>query len=589
MSLARIRMIQARLVDAIRRHGFLTVVKVIAAALLRYGFVATVRLGGAERPFPWRRGKSAPPSKPATQRGDPDLDDAFTLDPTAWDAWRRSFAGDERAHDSAGAPVPIVFVILGGDGEAAERTWAAVGAMGPGARVWSGEAPGADGLWVFLQAGDVPSPDLPLALARMVRAGAQVVSFDLWREVRGRVQPLLAPGANATLLRAVDYVFSRIAMAPALLPAEAAPDAISPRDLVLRWLDGRPAHEARSLWRHVGRPLVRVEMAEDAVEAARAAVFASRARPVPPVQAPASVVICTRDKGHLTRQLVGRLLDEAPDVVGEVVIVSNNTRNPYALAALADLGRSPRVQVLRINEPFNFSALCNAGVRQTRGQGPLLFLNDDIAPVSEDWLQRMAARLDEPSVGAVGPLLLYPDERVQHAGVYLGKGGGAGHIMRAARLPEDDYLFTACAAREVSALTAAALLTSRAAFEALNGFDEQLAIHLQDVDYCLRLQRIGLTNVFDPAAVLIHMESISIRQMVSDNTVQRLRSAELARFRERWGELIANDPFHPAGFDPDDETLRRLAGSGGLRSRWTGKSALTQAAALADRRGRPVG
>ncbi|MGZ3276050.1 MAG: glycosyltransferase family 2 protein [Caulobacteraceae bacterium] len=148
--------------------------------------------------------------------------------------------------------------------------------------------------------------------------------------------------------------------------------------------------------------------------------------------------------------------------------------------------------------------------------------------------------------------------------MYLGHAGIAGHILRAARLPETDYLLTGCAAREVSAVTGAVLMTSRAAFEALNGLDEQLATYLQDVDYCLRVRGAGLINVFEPASVLIHMESASIRSLETPAFHHR-RYAERLRFVERWGDLLLNDPLHPRGFDLDDETLRRLRGPGGKR------------------------
>ncbi len=107
-------------------------------------------------------------------------------------------------------------------------------------------------------------------------------------------------------------------------------------------------------------------------------------------------------------------------------------------------------------------------------------------------------------------------------------------------------------------------MTQRAAFEALNGLDEQLATYLQDVDYCLRLRGAGLINVFDPGAVLIHMESATIRSM-ENAAFHHRRYAERLRFVERWGDLLVNDPLHPRGFGLDDETLRRLTGPHGRR------------------------
>jgi GT2 family glycosyltransferase len=567
MNLGRLRTIRERLADAVRRHGLPTVLKAIASSFLRYGLVATVRLGGAERPFPWTRKTGVQTQALSAQpSGPPDLDEAFALDLAQWRRWLALFAEQDSAAQDAAA-VPVTVVVQGSDAESAARTREALAAQG--AAVWRGGAagPGPGGFWLFLQAGDLPEPDLLRTLTGAAQEGpAEVFSFDFWRRAGDRARPLLLPGANPTLLRSTDYLFSRLAVAADVIPAGADPQSLDPRGLVLGWLEGRTAHQVRARWRHLGRPLACIQLADDAVELARRQALEHGRRPLPRRRGePISAVICTKDKGHLTRQLVGRLLDEDPALVGEVVIVANNTSNAYALQTLEDLAGCERVTVLRRDEPFNFSRLSNAGARRAAGRGPLLFLNDDIAPVSGDWLARLAARLEEPDTGAVGPLLLYPDERVQHAGMYLGKRGDAGHILRAASLPADDYLFTACAAREVSALTGAALLTPRAAFEALGGFDEQLATGLQDVDYCLRLRAIGLVNVFEPASVLIHMESATIRTIDAGQEFQRLRLAERTRFRERWGELLLNDPLHPRGFDLEDESLRRLAGAEGSR------------------------
>jgi GT2 family glycosyltransferase len=564
------RSIRRRLAGAVHRHGVVHVVTVVGLTVVRQGVFNAFRMAGSGRPFPQKPSKRSqriqapPPAAPA------DLDAAYTLSEADWRAWQPIFAAAKPARDERCAPAAIDVVIL--DRSAAEAaalaaTLAAVEAMGPGAQLWSPDADiRPDRFVLFLKAGDVPSPDLPAALGEAVRGGiAEAVSFDLVRRAGERVQPLLLPGANPTLLRSADYVFSRIALRGSALAGAGNLAAADPRALVLGWLDAQPPLQARGRWRHVGRPLVAAAISDADIEAQRQAAQDQGRRPVRRrSSAGATVVICTKDKGHLARQLVRHLLAKDRAAVEEVVIVSNNTANPYALQTLTDLSGEPRVRILKIDAPFNFSRLCNAGVRAGEGRGPILLLNDDIAPVSEDWIERLAARLDDPVVGAAGPLLLYPDERVQHAGMYLGHNGIAGHVLRAARLPDDDYLLTGCAAREVSSVTGAVLMTSRAAFEALNGLDEQLATYLQDVDYCLRLRGAGLINVFEPGSVLIHMESATIRSMESAAFHHR-RYAERLRFTERWGELLLNDPYHPRAFDLDDETLRRLVGPEGRR------------------------
>jgi GT2 family glycosyltransferase len=245
-------------------------------------------------------------------------------------------------------------------------------------------------------------------------------------------------------------------------------------------------------------------------------------------------------------------------LIAEIVIVANNTSNPYALQTLADLAQpaepgAPGVTVVRRDAPFNFSKLSNEGARIGQRGSHLLFLNDDIAPVTDDWLDRLLSRFNDPEVAAAGPLLLYPDERVQHGGMYLGFDERAGHTLRGV------------APRETSCLTGAVLLVERSAFEAINGFDEQLATYLQDVDLGLRLHRIGLRNVFDPTSVLIHMESASIRSLEARSAFHRQRAAEFARFQTRWGAAVTADRFHPPGFDLADESLHRLSGARGVR------------------------
>jgi GT2 family glycosyltransferase len=572
------RSILRRLLGAIRRHGPLHVAHVVFLTMMRQGMFNALRMAGSARPFPQRPSaaiqRTPAPRAPA---GSGDLDGAYTLSAADWAAWSPILEATPASADSKDdrlRPAEVRAVILGHAGsqssalaEAVAVTRAAVAAMGPTVRLWSpDEAPAAGRFVLFLKAGDIPSPDLPGALARAARGGvAEAVTFDLIRRQGERVQPVLLPGANPTLLRAADYMFSRVALrGSALGLAEGLAEA-DPRALMLAWLDSQPPLQARGRWRHVSRPLVAAAISDADVEAQRAAALEYGRRPVRRQSSDgATVVICTKDKGHLTRQLTRQLRAKDRSTVEEVVIVSNSTTNPYALQTLRDLAAEPRVRVVKQDGAFNFSRLSNTGVRAGEGRGPILLLNDDIAPVSEDWIERLASWHDDPVVGAVGPLLLYPDERVQHAGMYLGFNGIAGHTLRAARLPDDDYLLTGSAAREVSAVTGAVLMTSRRAFEALNGLDDQLATYLQDVDYCLRVRGAGMINVFDPAAVLIHMESATIKSM-DHSTLHNRRYAEGLRFVERWGELLRNDPLHPRCFDLSDETLRRLAGPEGRR------------------------
>jgi GT2 family glycosyltransferase len=231
--------------------------------------------------------------------------------------------------------------------------------------------------------------------------------------------------------------------------------------------------------------------------------------------------------------------------------------NAHAKHTLAAISKEERVLVLDDHAPFNFSRFCNFGARRCRGDF-LMFLNDDIVPVSETWLEEMLAPSADPRTGVTGPLLIYPDERTQHAGMYLGYNGVAGHTMRFARLPCQDYMFMGPAPRHVSCLTGAALLVRRSIFDGLNGFDEMFATHIQDVDFCLRALGAGYRLVFNPRVVLVYMESVSVRATLDDPITWETRETEHRRFVERWNRLLSDDPYHNPNFDLDDETLSRL-------------------------------
>ena len=417
-----------------------------------------------------------------------------------------------------------------------------------------------DNAWLlYLQAGDVLAPHFLHAVTpSMTEFAPAVITFDMVYEEDGLAFPLFLPGANPVLAKTLDYCFSRLALRAYMLPSGADSVTECPHAQLVRWLADQTSPDARSRWTHVFEPLIDARLNRREIDV-QIAEIGPPASPRRGGKDRVSVVICTKDKGHLLRQLVRALLAFEDARIADVVIVSNNTTNPNALKTLKDLEHSPKVKIVRHDAPFNFSLLSNMGARLAEGDY-LLFLNDDITPVSDEWLGTLLAAFDlDPAVGIVGPLLLYPDERVQHAGMYVGYRGSAGHTLRFAQLPEDEYLYYASSPREVSALTGAVMLMSRVCFEALGGFDELLATYLQDVDLSLRAKRSGFVCVLEPRSILIHMESASIKALVEKESALRQRHHELQYFLQRWGDVVVQDDLHSSGFHLGDETLRKLS------------------------------
>jgi GT2 family glycosyltransferase len=191
------------------------------------------------------------------------------------------------------------------------------------------------------------------------------------------------------------------------------------------------------------------------------------------------------------------------------------------------------------NEPFNYSKLNNLAVR--RADAPhILFLNDDITVVNPDWLTAMVEHGQRPRVGAVGAKLLYPSGAIQHAGVFLGVAGNAGHAFKHLPGNTDRQFDFAQVIRNCSAVTAACMLTKRSLFLELNGFEQEaLPIAFQDVDYCLRVGRAGYWIVYTPHAVLVHHES------ATKNAAEKIpENSEVRYMRQTWKHIIAHDPYY---------------------------------------------
>jgi glycosyltransferase involved in cell wall biosynthesis len=186
-------------------------------------------------------------------------------------------------------------------------------------------------------------------------------------------------------------------------------------------------------------------------------------------------------------------------------------------------------------EPFNWARFSNLAAAQATGEY-LLFLNDDIEITDPDWLDALIEQAQRPEVGVVGPRLLYPDRRVQHAGMFLAAIGQARHAFRYAAEADPGYFGLAATTRNVIAVTGACLMTRRETFDALSGFDESQSIVNNDLDYALRARQQGLLTVYTTHATLIHHEAIS-RAALDDDY-------DAAVFDSKWRDLfLAGDPY----------------------------------------------
>lgn len=269
-----------------------------------------------------------------------------------------------------------------------------------------------------------------------------------------------------------------------------------------------------------------------------------RALPRDPVSWPrVSVIIPTKDRIDLLRTCLAGLERTHYSGEIEVLVVDNASSEPDSLDFFASL--VSKVRVIRDDGPFNFSRLNNLASTQANGEF-LCLLNNDVEVLGEDWLTAMVRIAVDTSVGAVGAQLLYPDGAIQHAGVAIGMGNAAGHIQRGVDPAATEHCAWHAVSREVTAVTAACLLVSKAHYQSVGGLDEAgFAVAFNDVDFCLKLDAAGLTNVYCAEARLIHAESRTRPDDYRADQVVRFER-ELALLQSRW----QTPGFDDARFSP---------------------------------------
>ena len=253
-----------------------------------------------------------------------------------------------------------------------------------------------------------------------------------------------------------------------------------------------------------------------------------------------TIIIPTRDRVDLLSRCVSSVTGRSTYPDYDIVIVDNGSTEQQTCAYFDRLRADARVSILRIDEPFNFARLNNLAAAAARGD-VLCFLNNDTEVISADWLEEMVSLACQRDIGAVGAMLYYPNNRIQHAGVVLGIGGVASHAHKMlGRTAGGDHA-RAALTQAMSAVTAACLVVRKGVFTAAGGFDETLAVAFNDVDLCLRLGASGLRNVWTPFAELYHHESVS---RGDDTTAGRPGFLEESRvMRQRWGDLLNADPY----------------------------------------------
>lgn len=266
-----------------------------------------------------------------------------------------------------------------------------------------------------------------------------------------------------------------------------------------------------------------------------------------------SILIPNRDHADDLRRCIDSIRERSTYENYEIIVIENNSSDRAVFAYYETLKKQKNITVVTYDGEFNYAKINNFGARHASGKY-LLLLNNDTQVISMNWLEAMLMYAQRPDVGAVGAKLYYGDRTIQHAGVVIGLGAHrtAGHTHYKINYDNLGYMGKLCYAQNVSAVTGACLMVRKSIYDALGGLDEQFAVALNDVDFCLRIREKGYLNVFTPFAELYHFESASRGSDIVDESKAARYEQESALFRERWKELLAKgDPYYNPNFSLD--------------------------------------
>jgi GT2 family glycosyltransferase len=231
----------------------------------------------------------------------------------------------------------------------------------------------------------------------------------------------------------------------------------------------------------------------------------------------------------------------------EIIIVENNSTTQEIFEYYKEIDGRNHVRVVYWKEGFNYSALNNFGFSFAQGDY-ILCLNNDITVITPDWLELLIGQCQRDRVGIVGTRLYYPDDTIQHGGVIVGIGGVAGALFVGMPKARSGYLRKAILQQDLSAVTAACMMVDRRAWEAAGGFEEQLAVAFNDIDFCLRVRSQGYLVVYEPNVEMYHYESKS--RGYEDTPEKQMRfKQEIDFMQERWTDILRDgDPYYNPNF-----------------------------------------
>ncbi len=217
-----------------------------------------------------------------------------------------------------------------------------------------------------------------------------------------------------------------------------------------------------------------------------------------------AVMILNWNGQDFLEQFLPILIQYTPSALADIIIADNNSSD----GSRDWLKRNhPQVRVIKLGKNYGFAEGYNRAIAACSHDN-LVLLNSDIE-VTDNWLPPLLASFEDSTIAAVMPKILSQTNRDQFE--YAGASGGfidrfgypfcRGRIFDSVEKDSGQY----DSPIPVFWTTGACMLIRREVFEEAGGFDPDFFVHMEEIDLCWRLQRLGYTLLVNPASSVYHV------------------------------------------------------------------------------------
>ena len=259
-----------------------------------------------------------------------------------------------------------------------------------------------------------------------------------------------------------------------------------------------------------------------------------------------SIIIPNKDEKETLKTCINSIIEKTTYNNYEIVVVENNSQTEEIFEYYKEIEKNEKIKVIKYEEQgFNYSKIINLGVKNSDGEF-VVQLNNDIEVETPDWLEDMLGFASREDVGAVGVKLFYPDNTIQHGGIVFGVDRVATHLFRG--LPRHLHGYFESTIQDFSAVTAACIMSRRKIYEDVGYMDEDMPVAFNDLDFCLKIRKLGKLIVYDPFVTMIHYESKTRGYEDTPEKIARFEK-EIEKFQNKWKEIYEKgDPYYNKNF-----------------------------------------